>query len=56
MHSRVGTFKDNTFIVIWVGDEEEEADYTGIFGQKFDQKGEKVGSEFHVNTVYTFSF
>jgi hypothetical protein len=37
-----------SFVVVWVGTQEDSGG--GIFGQRFDGSGTKVGSEFHVNT------
>ena len=40
------------FVVVWEGEDEDGQGY-GIFGQRFDVSGKKVGSEFQVNTWTT---
>jgi hypothetical protein len=39
------------FVVVWSG--EGQGDYDGVYGQRFDSNGNKVGSEFQVNTWTT---
>jgi hypothetical protein len=43
---------DGSFVVAWGG---PDADYYGVFAQRFDANGNKVGAEFQVNT-YTTDF
>jgi hypothetical protein len=40
------------FVVVWYGDGQDWSD-TGVYGQRFDSNGNKVGSEFQVNTWTT---
>ena len=47
--------KHGDFVVVWSDYSGEDGDYAGVFGQRFDASGEKVGSEFQVNT-YTTGF
>jgi hypothetical protein len=44
---------DGNFVVIWSGGGAGDAD--GVFGQRFDQTGNPVGSEFRVNSYTTNS-
>jgi uncharacterized protein YfaQ (DUF2300 family) len=37
------------FVVVWASFEQDGSDY-GVYGQRFDSNGNKVGSEFQVNT------
>ena len=45
--------KHGDFVVVWEDDSGEDGDKYGVFGQRFDTSGEKVGSEFQVNTYTT---
>lgn len=47
--SSVVTFSDETFLVIWDSFGQDGDNY-GIYGQKFDVKGNKLGSEFKIHT------
>ena len=47
--------KHGDFVVVWSDYSGEDGDEGGVFGQRFDVSGEKVGSEFQVNT-YTTGF
>ena len=44
---------DGNFVVVWSGDGELLGDQTGIFGQKFDANGNKVGGNFRINKEWT---
>ena len=41
-----------SFVVVWHGDDQDGSLF-GVFGQRFDSAGGKVGSEFQVNTYAT---
>ena len=43
---------DGGFVVVWQSKDEDGSDY-GIFGQRFDRSGARVGSEFAINTYTT---
>jgi len=40
------------FVVVWQSFEQDGSGY-GVYGQRFDSNGNKVGSEFRVNTWMT---
>jgi hypothetical protein len=40
------------FVVTW-GSQGQDGSYSGVFGQRFDKNGVRVGSEFRVNTYTT---
>ena len=44
---------DGNFVVVWSGDGELLGDQTGIFGQKFDANGKKIGGNFRINKTVT---
>jgi len=46
----VAGLKDGGFVVCWESSEQDGSEI-GIFGQKFDKLGNKVGNEFGVNTT-----
>ena len=41
------------FVVVWQSFPNQDGDFTGVFGQRFDATGAKVGTEFQVNTYTT---
>ena len=41
------------FVVVWESFPNQDGDFTGVYGQRFDAAGGKVGSEFRVNTYTT---
>ena len=42
---------DGDFVIVWASEGQDAADNSwGIYGQRFDAVGDKVGGEFHVNT------
>ncbi|MBN1700034.1 MAG: hypothetical protein JW881_21165 [Spirochaetales bacterium] len=43
---------DGGFIVVWES-HESEAENAGIFGRRFNSSGNKMGTEFHINTYTT---
>jgi len=45
----IGEFSDGTFIVVWNSWEQDGSNW-GIYGQKFNSNGTKVGGEFIINT------
>jgi hypothetical protein len=48
----VAALSDGGFVVVW-SDNVQDGDGCGVYRQRFDKKGEKVGSEFPVNTWTT---
>ena len=46
----VGTAQDGRFVVAW---RSADSDGTGVFAQRFDAAGQKLGGEFQVNTFTT---
>ena len=40
---------DSSFVIVWVSEGQDD-DSKGIFGQRYDAAGERVGAEFRVNT------
>ena len=46
---RVAVLADGGFVIVWEG-ATQDGDGNGVFGQRFDASGNKVGSEFQVNT------
>jgi len=48
----IGIFGDDSFIVVW-DSYEQDGSSGGIYGQRFDSSGVKVGSEFQINTYTT---
>ncbi len=44
---------DGDFVVVWVSDTQDPDGSAGIYGQRFNSVGAKVGGEFRVNTNYT---
>ncbi len=51
--AKVTMGKHGDFVVVWSDYSGEDGDVGGVFGQRFDASGEKVGSEFQVNTYTT---
>jgi len=49
MHPSVRSLSDGSFIVTWQSYVQDGSEY-GIYGQRFDVSGTKLGSEFQVNT------
>lgn len=43
------------FVVVWEGDINQDGEFFGIFAQRYDTLGQRVGTEFQVNT-YTFDY
>jgi len=48
----IGMDDAGNFVVVWQSSDQDGSDY-GVFGQRFDAAGAKVGSEFAVNTYTT---
>jgi hypothetical protein len=51
--SSVATFIDNSFVVTWDNYGQDAASTYGIYGQRFNASGTKIGSEFRVNAYTT---
>jgi len=49
-HNAVAALADGGFVVVWQS-HEQDGDQWGIYGQRFNQAGEKTGAEFAVNAV-----
>ena len=48
----IAALPDGGFVIVWMSHGQEgEDDGYGIFGQRFDASGEKVGEEFQINEV-----
>jgi hypothetical protein len=47
--SSVIGLKDNSFVVIWRSSNQDGSSY-GVYGQRFNSDGNKIGSEFRINT------
>ena len=41
------------FVVVWASQGQEDPDFAGVFGQRYDAAGAPVGGEFQVNTFTT---
>ncbi|NDW45566.1 calcium-binding protein [Ruegeria sp. PrR005] len=50
----VAGLTDGSFVIVWVS-EEQDGFGDGVFGQRFDASGNRLGAEFQVNTVTLFS-
>ena len=48
-YPNVGTFDDGKFVVAWESFEQDGSE-TGVYGQRYNADGTKIGSEFRVNT------
>ncbi len=48
----IGMDPKGNFVVVWEGDQ-QEASFDGVYGQRFDAAGARLGAEFHVNTYTT---
>jgi hypothetical protein len=48
----ITSLPDGGFVVVWTSDGQDGSD-SGVYGQRFDANGNKVGSEFQVNTSTT---
>jgi hypothetical protein len=48
--ARVAMGKRGDFVVVWTDYGGEDGDSLGVFGQRFNASGEKIGAEFQVNT------
>jgi hypothetical protein len=48
----ITSLSNGGFVVVWVS-EGQDGDWDGVYGQRFDSNGNKVGSEFQVNTWTT---
>jgi hypothetical protein len=44
---------DGDFVVVWTDENYQDGDYSGVFGQRFNSSGGRVGGEFLVNTHTT---
>jgi len=51
-YPRVASFSDEGFLVVWQSWTQDGSDF-GVYGQRFDKDGNKVGLEFQVNTWTT---
>jgi|GEM_PF-1111909 len=49
---KVATLSDGGFVVVW-RDDTQDGSSAGVYGQRFDSAGAKVGSEFRVNESTT---
>jgi uncharacterized lipoprotein NlpE involved in copper resistance len=45
----VATLADGGFVVVWPSYDQDSANTWGVYGQRFDAAGNKVGAEFQVN-------
>jgi hypothetical protein len=52
MHPSITSLSNGGFVVVW-DSLEQDGSYYGVYGQRFDSNGNKVGSEFQVNTWTT---
>jgi hypothetical protein len=50
MYPEVAMSATGEFVVVWVSDGQDTSGY-GVYGQRYDNTGTKVGSEFRVNTT-----
>jgi hypothetical protein len=50
-HPSITSLSNGGFVVVWSG--AGQGDGSGVYGQRFDSNGNKVGSEFQVNTWTT---
>lgn len=50
----VDVYTDGSFIIVWESWFQDGSD-RGIFGQRFDHQGNKIGSEFQINLFTNFS-
>jgi hypothetical protein len=48
----ITSLSNGGFVVVWQSDG-QDGSYGGVYGQRFDSNGNKVGSEFQVNTWTT---
>jgi hypothetical protein len=48
----ITSLSNGGFVVVWTSDGQDGSSY-GVYGQRFDSNGDKVGSEFRVNTWTT---
>jgi hypothetical protein len=53
-NASVSTAGDGSFVTVWQSDDQDGSGW-GIYGQRFDNAGNKVGTEFLVNTTTTGS-
>jgi methionine-rich copper-binding protein CopC len=51
-YPRAASFSDEGFLVVWQSWTQDGSDF-GVYGQRFDKDGNKVGLEFQVNTWTT---
>jgi hypothetical protein len=51
--AHVATAPGGGFVVVWPSGNNQDGSLDGIFGQRFDPSGSKVGPEFQVNTYTT---
>ena len=51
--ARIAAADDGTFLVVWASSLQDGDSSSGIFGQRFNFLGQKVGSEFEVTTYTT---
>ncbi len=52
----IGAFPDGGFVIVWASGSYEypqDGSYPGVFGQRFDDSGSRVGTEFQINTYTT---
>ncbi|MCC6124849.1 MAG: hypothetical protein IT426_07805 [Pirellulales bacterium] len=52
-NAAVSMSADGNIIVVWQSEGQDPDHSTGIYGQLFDSLGNKIGTEFRVNTNYT---
>ena len=51
----VAADSDGDFVIVWTGENDQDGNLAGVFGQRYDSNGVAVGTEFQVNT-YTTSY
>jgi hypothetical protein len=51
----VASDPSGNFVVVWSSDGQDDGQFPGIFGQRYDNAGAKLGAEFQVNTFTTSS-
>ncbi|HRL76514.1 MAG TPA: PKD domain-containing protein, partial [Candidatus Accumulibacter phosphatis] len=49
----VAAYADGRYVVVWRSEGQEGDGYSGVYAQRYDSSGTKVGGELHVNTYET---
>lgn len=47
--AKIGIFSNDKFVVVWEGDKQDGLGYE-LYGQKYDENSNKIGSEFSINS------